>query len=564
MSKKEENIENEVEILLVGGAVRDSLLGLESHDLDYLVIKGTPQYFLDLGYEYVGKDFPVFLHPVTKDEYALARTERKTGLGYGGFETSFDPTVTVEEDLFRRDLTINAIAQRANGDLVDPFGGVNDLKNKTLKHVSKHFAEDPVRVLRIARFMARYGELGFTIHEDTMTLMKEMVDAGELNHLTSERVFKEMEKTFDEPNPEKFFETLRECGALAVVFPEIDDLFGVPQPEQYHPEIDTGIHTFMVLEQASKISNAKKSSEDKISNDDKAVMFAALVHDLGKAVTYEENLDRIKQAEKSGEPLKDAKGKETTPEVLITRHFFHEIKGLPLVKDVCDRLKVPNHYRNLAMITCEHHTKMHNVINLSNSALYNLFKSIGALRNPNILDSFGNACESDAKGRTGFENNDYPQTEYLKHCFSFVASVKSQQFVDKGIKGKALGEAIEEARIMKISEAKALYTPNLIKRCEDWIHVLKNTKDATQPEILRCIKSLTTGKNTNVLDAVLKHSEIKDDSFKKLADKIINIDVDVFLKQGLKNIEIGLAIDKERTTLISQFKNEKLFKKLKI
>jgi tRNA nucleotidyltransferase (CCA-adding enzyme) len=547
--------ENKIEVLLVGGAVRDKLLGLEVHDLDYLVLGGTPEHFLKLGYEYVGKDFPVFLHPITKDEYALARTERKIGVGYGGFETTFDPSVTVEEDLFRRDLTINAIAQRENGELVDPYGGVDDLKNKVLRHVSDHFSEDPVRVLRIARFMSRYAHLGFTIHEDTMKLMKEMVANGELNHLTSERVFKEMEKTFLEPEPSKFFETLRECGALEVVFPEINDLFGVPQPAQYHPEIDTGIHTLMTLDQAAKITKQDKEELD--------VMYAALVHDLGKAVTHKENLDKIDEAQLKGEPLLDSKKQEIEPEVLLTKHLMHEVKGVPLVTEVSKRLKVPNHYKSLSLTVCEHHTKMHNALKLSNQALYGLYKSIGAFRSDSVIRKFGNACEADAKGRTGLENVPYPQTEYLEHCFSFIKDNNSQVYIDKGIKGKELGKAIEEGRIALLAKAKALYKPNVLTRVNEWEHLLKDTKKGTNNEILRCIKALTVAKNTELLDSVLMHAELQDDGFKTLAYNVVNIDVQKFLDSGLKNIEIGLAIKEESNELINAFKNPKIKKRLK-
>jgi len=537
---------NKIEIMLVGGAVRDKLLGLPVNDEDYLVVHGTPEHFLNLGYEQVGKDFPVFLHPETKDEYALARTERKVGVGYNGFETSYDPSVTAEEDLFRRDLTINAIAQKSNGDLVDPFGGVNDLNNKVLRHVSNHFAEDPVRVLRIARFMSRYSELGFTIHKDTMQLMKDMVNNGELNHLTSERVLLEMDKTFSEPSPSKFFETLRECGALKVVFPEIDALFGIPQPEKYHPEIDTGIHTLMVLEQAAKLSN-----------NNKAVMFAALVHDLGKAVTFNENLTIVNNAKEANKPI-ILNGAKIEPDKLLQKHFMHEVKGVSLVNQLCDRLKAPNTYRQLALISCEFHTKMHNVSSLTPPVLFELYKSIQAFKSEENIINFALVCESDAKGRTGLENNPYPQKDFLMHCFPFIKDNNSKEFIDAGFKGKELGEKITQHRINALNEAKALYPPNVATKCQDWIAFINDLNSKRPDEIMRCIKSLSVGKNTNLLNAVLTQCEGDFEQFKELATNVCNINAHAFVEQGLRNVEVGLAIKQEALRLINHFKTTSL------
>lgn len=545
-----------MEILIVGGAVRDELLGLEVNDEDFLVVHGTPEHFLNLGYENVGNDFPVFLHPETKDEYALARTERKIGVGYNGFETNFDPTVTVEEDLFRRDLTINAIARRQNGELVDPYGGVEDLNNKVLRHVSDHFSEDPVRVLRIARFMSRYSELGFTIHSDTMDLMKNMVLAGELHHLTSERVFKELEKTFKEPTPSKFFEVLKECGALAVVFPEIDALFGVPQVEKYHPEIDTGVHTLMVLDQSAKISN-----------NDPEIMFAALLHDLGKAVTYEENVSKVEEAEKNGKELKDASGRPITKEAFVEKHLFHEEKGVDLVIQVCDRLKVPNSYRKLAVISCEQHLKMHNILEFSNKPLLELYIKLDAFKNEEMIDKFAKVCEADSKGRTGFENRPYPQSDYIKHCFEFIRETNSQVFIDKGIKGKEIGEAIKLDRINRLTMAKKLYPTNLDKKTKEWEHILKDPKNINNSELLRFIKSLSVGKDIRVLKHVLDTSKInKSDKaeLENLAHNVLNINAKEYLDKGLKNIEVGLAIENKKNEFINLYKKSGLKHKNKI
>lgn len=364
-------------IYLVGGAVRDELLGTPVNDRDWVAVGYTPDEFLKKGFSQVGKDFPVFLHPETKEEFALARKERKIGVGYSGFSTDFDTSITLEEDLIRRDLTINAIAKDLDGTYYDPYGGINDLKNKVLRHVSENFKEDPLRVLRIARFMARYNKLGFVIAEETLNLMKEMSSNGELSHLTPERVNLEITKTFKEPDPEKFFEILREVGALKVILPELDNLYGVEQREEYHPEIDTFVHTMMVLKKAKELSNSNPS-----------IMYAALFHDLGKGIT---------------------------PKDLLPRHIMHEKNGIPLVENVCDRLKLDSKTKKLSLLVCEHHINGHNIMEMSDSRLVSFIeKELDVSKtNSTLLEDFAISCKSDAQGRLNFENCEYPQLEFL-------------------------------------------------------------------------------------------------------------------------------------------------------
>jgi tRNA nucleotidyltransferase (CCA-adding enzyme) len=511
-------MKQEEEILLVGGAIRDKLLNREIKDKDYLVVGYTQEYFIENGYEKVGEDFPVFLHPVTKDEYALARTERKMGNGYGGFEMTFDPTVSIEEDLFRRDLTINAMAERDSGEIIDPFNGMEDLNNKILRHVSDHFSEDPVRVLRVARFMARYKDLGFKVHEDTMVLMKEMSYSGELNHLTSERVFKELEKVFEEPNPEAFFETLRECEALEVIFPEINDLFGVPQPELHHPEIDTGVHTLMALKQAKIISNGKPS-----------VMYATLLHDLGKGIT---------------------------PADILPQHIGHEKKGVPLVEEVNERLKVPNYFKKLAVLSCEQHTTAHRSLELKHVKVHELFKRFDAYRNQDIFLDFLMVCESDAKGRLYLENREYPQADFLRTCLNAALTVTAQPFLDKGLKGKDIGEAVEAERLSQIFVAKKLAKHNLDKMEQEWKPFLENFNNASDSLILRGFKNLGVQNNTLLLEKLIENFEINNPKILNIAKDINNIDPSVYIEQGLKNIEIGLAIENEKTNILKKHKEK--------
>ncbi len=411
-----------MKIYLVGGAVRDQLLNRSVKDRDWVVVGATPQQMLDLGYKQVGADFPVFLHPKTQEEYALARTERKQGHGYQGFSVSFGPDITLEDDLLRRDLTINAMAQDEQGNLIDPYNGQKDLSNRVLRHVSDAFIEDPLRVLRVARFAARYAELGFTVADETVALMRSITHSGELAHLTAERVWQETERALLENKPDTYFNVLRACGALAAVFPEVDALFGVPQPEKHHPEIDTGVHTLMCLQQAAVLSAERESKGE--------IRFATLLHDLGKA---------------------------RTPAEKWPQHIAHEATGLKPITALCDRLRAPNRYRELALKTCEFHTHVHRAFELKPATVWKLFRSLDALRKPDRFEDFLLCCTADARGRTGFETRDYPQADYLRTLLVAANQVSPKSFVEQGLNGAALGEAIEQARIAAIAQAKQSY-----------------------------------------------------------------------------------------------------------
>tara|TARA_R110002095_G_scaffold97794_3_gene85843 strand:- start:729 stop:1952 length:1224 start_codon:yes stop_codon:yes gene_type:complete len=400
-----------MKIYLVGGAVRDQLLGVPFKDRDYVVVGSTVDEMLKNGFTPVGKDFPVFLHPNTKDEYALARTERKSGLGYKGFEIYASPDVTLEQDLQRRDLTINAMAQNEKG-LVDPYSGKADLEAKVLRHVSANFQEDPLRVLRVARFAARYAHLGFTVAPETMALMQGMTKSGELTALIAERVWQEISRALSEQTPEVFFEVLRKCGALAVILPEVDAMFGVPQPAIHHPEIDTGVHTMMVLQQAVVLS---KNS---------VVRFAALTHDLGKALT---------------------------PAEFWPQHRGHEKKGLAALKKLTSRLRVPNEYIDLAQKVMQFHTHCHRALELKPSTLLKLLDSLGAFRQEEKLDNFLLACEADSKGRLGLEGSLYPQADWIKQAFLAANEVNASEFVDQGLVGQEIGVAINKKRLEMIT-----------------------------------------------------------------------------------------------------------------
>lgn len=400
---------------LVGGAVRDELLKRKVTERDWVVVGATPDEMFQQGYIKVGKDFPVFLHPETKEEYALARTERKSGKGYYGFECNFDSTVTLEDDLLRRDLTVNAIAKDSDGNIIDPFNGVKDLENKVLRHVSKAFNEDPVRILRVARFMARYQPLGFSVADDTMQLMQSMVTAGEVDALVSERVWQEFNKALGEACPCAFIETLRESGALKILFPELDRLWGVPQRPEYHPEIDCGIHTMMVLDVACNLTDCK------------ITRFAALCHDLGKGVT---------------------------PKSELPSHKGHEARGVPLVNAVCDRYKIPKEYRDLAAKTSKWHLHVHRALELTPKTILKLFEALDLFRRPEIFEKFLIACIADARGRTGFENKDLPQVDYLRSCVQAVLAVRADEFVAGGLTGDKIKEALHKARLSKITAIK--------------------------------------------------------------------------------------------------------------
>ncbi len=408
-------------IYLVGGAVRDELLGLPVRERDWVVVGARPEELTSQGYKPVGKDFPVFLHPESKEEYALARTERKTGPGYTGFETRFSPDVTLEQDLERRDLTINAIARDPEtGALIDPFGGQRDLNERWLRHVSPAFIEDPVRVLRVARFAARFAPLGFQVAPETLELMRDIAARGELDALVPERVWQETQRSLELPAPRRFFEVLRDAHALAIIFPELEALFGVPQPEQWHPEIDSGVHTMMVLDEACKLT------------EDPVVRFAALTHDLGKG---------------------------TTPPDEWPRHVMHEHRGVELIHTLCDRLRIPNAYRELAVSVSRYHLNAHKALELRPKTLLELCESLDGFRRPDRFEGFVLACEADARGRNGLENRDYPQSSFLRRARDVAASVKPDETF-AGLTGEQIGERLRKLRIGALTELKAAQGPS--------------------------------------------------------------------------------------------------------
>ena len=396
---------------LVGGAVRDQLLGLPVKDKDWVVVGAKPEQLTARGYKQVGKDFPVFLHPDTHEEYALARTERKTQPGYHGFNIYAGTDVTLEEDLQRRDLTINAMALDEQQQLVDPYGGRQDLEQRRLRHISPAFAEDPVRILRIARFAARYQSLGFRVAPTTQTLMQSMVAAGEVDALVAERVWTETLKALAEPNPEVFIQVLRDCGALGRIFPELDNLFGVPQPVRHHPEIDTGLHTLLGLHLAASETN------------DTMIRFAVLVHDLGKGVT---------------EPAD------------WPQHKGHEEAGVALVESLCERLRCPKQYRELAVHVARYHLHCHRVLELRPNTILKLLLSLDSFRRPERLQQFLLACEFDARGRLGLTKHSYPQGVWLYTAYEAANSIDIKALVAKGLQGQALAQAIHCERITAI------------------------------------------------------------------------------------------------------------------
>ena len=402
-----------MQIFLVGGAVRDKLLNFPVTEHDWVVLGETPETMKKQGFRSVGRDFPVFLHPHTQEEYALARTERKTGPGYTGFSVQASPTVSLEEDLLRRDLTINAMAMTAEGNIIDPYGGQRDVAERIFRHVSPAFSEDPVRILRVARFAARYAHLGFTLAPETRTLMQSMVASGEVDYLVAERVWAELFKALHELTPSAFFLVLQDCGALARIFPEIDQLFGVPQPELYHPEIDTGIHSLMALEQAALLSNSPE------------VRFAALVHDLGKAVS---------------------------PKANLPHHYQHEINGLPILDALCQRLRVPNSFKNLAQQVMRYHSHCHRVEQLKPSTLADTLMQLGAFKPVNSLQEFLLACEADARGRTGFEQRTYYQADFFRAVAEKANAIDIKTILTTNVVGSEIGVAIRHARIAVIAD----------------------------------------------------------------------------------------------------------------
>ncbi|ENV33330.1 multifunctional CCA addition/repair protein [Acinetobacter gerneri] len=403
-----------MQVYLVGGAVRDRILGHPVVEKDYVVVGATPDQLIAQGFQPVGKDFPVFLHPETKEEYALARTERKSGHGYHGFEFFTAPDVSLEEDLIRRDLTINAMAMDDEGQVIDPYHGLEDLNQKILRHVSDAFIEDPLRVLRVARFAARYHAYGFQVADETLDLMRKLAQSGELNTLTPERVWKETSRALMEEHADIYFDVLRQCGALKVLFPEIDALFGVPQRPEYHPEIDCGIHTLMSLKQACK------------ANYSLDVRYAVLVHDLGKALTPAEELPR---------------------------HIMHEERGIQPVTEISERLHVPTLTKQLALAVCKEHLKCHQAFTLKAGTLWRLLQRLDVLRRPERVEAFVQACECDARGRLGLENREYPQAKYILEAVNVVRSIKASD-LPTDVKGPDIGEMLIQRRIEAIAELK--------------------------------------------------------------------------------------------------------------
>ena len=409
-----------MQIYKVGGAVRDRLLGRPVTEVDWVVVGASAEQMLEKGFRPVGADFPVFLHPQSGEEYALARTERKSGRGYGGFTFHASPEVSLEDDLIRRDLTINAIAEDAHGQLIDPYGGQRDLASKTLRHVSPAFAEDPLRVLRVARFAARYAPLGFSVADDTLDLMRQLAESGELDALTPERSWKEISRALMEPRPDVFIQVLRDCGALAALLPEVDALFGVPQPAAHHPEIDTGAHVLAVLQQCAEHQQPL------------AVRWACLLHDVGKG---------------------------RTPPDQWPRHIAHERKGLTLIQAANQRCKVPREYQELAELVGEFHTHAHRALELRPTTLLELLQHFDVYRRPQRFEAFVAACEMDARGRHGLEQRAYPQAAYLLGALQAVRDVTVQPLLAAGYKGAELGEALKRERLTALKTYKKANGP---------------------------------------------------------------------------------------------------------
>ena len=411
-----------MKIYLVGGAVRDALLGLPPGDRDWVVVGATQADMEARGFRAVGKDFPVFLHPKTGEEHALARTERKSGRGYRGFVVDADPSVTLEEDLVRRDFTINAIAQDPEtGDLVDPYGGAGDLANRVLRHVGPAFVEDPLRVLRAARFMARFAPLGFTVAPETLTLMRQMAESGELDTLVPERVWQELRKVLASRQPSAFLRTLHDAGALRAILPEVDALYGVPQRAEYHPEIDTGLHQELVSDMAAQLAPG-----------DVDVGFAALTHDLGKALT---------------------------PPADWPRHLQHEQRGLKPLAALCDRLKIPTDTRALAEAVCREHLNVHRLAELRDDTVLSLLQRCDGFRRPERIGRIALACEADARGRGGLADRPYPQGPELVRLHAAALAINARDITTEGLKGPAIGQALEAARIAAIAAARTLPRP---------------------------------------------------------------------------------------------------------
>ena len=412
------NITQPLNTFLVGGAVRDSLLNRAVVYNDYVVVGSNVDAMLALGFLQVGKDFPVFIHPKSKQEYALARTEKKSGQGYTGFNCNAASSVTLEEDLLRRDLTINAMAMDENGNIIDPYNGQTDLTNRVLRHVSSAFIEDPLRVLRVARFAARYHKYGFTIAPETLTLMIELSESGELLSLSGERIWQEMERSLADANPEVFFQVLYQCQALKSLWPELHNLWGIPNPEKWHPEICSGIHTMMVLKQAVLLSQKT------------AVRFASVCHDLGKSLTKNEKLPS---------------------------HPGHETAGLPLIEALCQRLRIPTAHKSLALKVCQFHLHAHKAFELKTSTILNLYNQLDVWRKPDEFADFLLCCQADFTGRLGFETRVYLQKDFLYRAYIVLSQVTAKPFVEKGLKGLAIKEAITQQRLEELKRYKQSY-----------------------------------------------------------------------------------------------------------
>lgn len=400
-----------MEVYLVGGAVRDRLLGRRVTERDWVVVGARPEDLERQGYLPVGREFPVFLHPHTREEYALARLERKVAPGYRGFTTEFSPTVSLEEDLRRRDLTINAMAETPAGEIIDPYGGRRDLETRLLRHVSEAFVEDPVRVLRVARFAARYADLGFQVAPETLALMHRMSESGELTALVPERVWQESERALGESRPEVFFETLRACGALTLIYPELAALFGVPQPAKWHPEIDTGVHVMLALRWAADAGLTTPAR------------FAVLTHDLGKA-----------RSPREGWPS----------------HRGHEEAGVPMIEALCARLRIPNAYRDLAVLTARYHAQIHRARQLRSATILKLLMGTDAFRRPERFEELLTACEADARGRAGLQDRPYPQGQFLRRVRVAAAAVGLSEREREGLEGTAVGETLRKKRLAVI------------------------------------------------------------------------------------------------------------------
>lgn len=403
-----------MERYLVGGAVRDQLLHLPVQDKDWVVVGATPEQMIEQGYQQVGKDFPVYLHPATQEEHALARTEKKSGHGYGGFICQFSPDVTLEQDLLRRDLTINAIAQNEAGLFIDPFNGRLDIENRILRHISPAFKEDPLRVLRVARFAARFYTLGFSIAAETRLLMQEIVMSNELQFLTPERIWKETEKALATQNPEIYFEVLRQCGALAVIFPELDKLFGIPAPEKWHPEIDSGWHSLLSIKQITQLT------------DDLTVRFAVTFHDIGKGAT---------------------------PPNQWPHHFNHGLNGLPLIDGLVKRLKIPNRYHKTALMVCQYHDEIHVINRLSSQMLIELLNQLDVWRTPYHLEQLLLSSTADYRGRLGWQDRPYPQADYLREVYQLAKQIDVQSIIQDGFKGEEIKQQLFERRQLLVDKS---------------------------------------------------------------------------------------------------------------